>query len=124
MTIEPSCFAVIGQSEFKAFIASHPDIAIHIIKNLIRRARRLTENVKSLALMDVYGRVARLLLDLASEHDGRLVISEPVTQKEIADRVGASREMVSRILSDLSKGGYIQVAGRRIIINKKPPPGW
>lgn len=124
MTLETSTFSVVTKNEFKKFLTENPDVCVHIIENLIIRARALTDNVKSLALLDVYGRVAKLLLELAHEEDGKLVISEKPTQQEIANRVGASREMVSRILSDLSKGGYINITGKKIIIEKKPPAGW
>jgi CRP/FNR family transcriptional regulator, cyclic AMP receptor protein len=124
MTLETSTFSVVGKNEFKKFLTEHPDVSIHIIEKLIARTRALTDNVKSLALLDVYGRVAKLLLELAREEDGKLVIGEKLTQQEMANRVGASREMVSRILSDLSKGGYINITGKKIIIAKKPPPGW
>ena len=124
MTLETSTFSVVGKNEFKKFLTEHPDVSIHIIEKLIARTRALTDNVKSLALLDVYGRVAKLLLELAREEDGKLVIGEKLTQQEMANRVGASREMVSRILSDLSKGGYINITGKKITIAKKPPPGW
>ena len=79
---------------------------------------------KDLALLDVYGRVARLLLNLAVERDGKLAIPEKLTQQEIAERVGASRDMVSRIFRDLTAGGNITVESRHITINKKPPARW
>jgi len=73
----------------------------------------------------VYGRVARLLLDMAVDNkDGKSVIPEKITQQEIAERVGASRDMVSRIFRDLTAGGYITVESRHITINKKPPARW
>ena len=84
----------------------------------------LTENVRNLALLDVYGRVAGLLLDLAVERDGRLMIIEKLSQKDIADRVGASREMISRIFKDLVAGGYVEIQQRRITINRDLPPHW
>ncbi|MGH8728395.1 MAG: Crp/Fnr family transcriptional regulator [Burkholderiales bacterium] len=124
MTLEPSTFSVVSQSEFKKFLTENPEVSVHIIEKLIARTRALTDNVKSLALLDVYGRVARLLLDLSGGTDGKGVIAEKLTQQEIANRVGASREMVSRILGDLSKGGYIQIADKKIIIKKKPPAHW
>ena len=124
LTLEPSRFAVITKNELRNALAAHPDFAFHVIVKLIRRVRALTENVRSLALMDVYGRVARLLLDLAVEQDGKWVVAEPLTQREIASRVGASREMVSRVLRDLACGGYISIRGRRIEINRKPPVAW
>ncbi|MGH8718027.1 MAG: Crp/Fnr family transcriptional regulator [Burkholderiales bacterium] len=124
MTLEPSKFAVVSKLELERYLIENPEVALHIIKRLISRARALTENVKSLALLDVYGRVARLLLDLSGGPDGKGVIAEKLTQQDIANRVGASREMVSRILGDLSKGGYIQIADKKIIIKKKPPARW
>jgi CRP/FNR family cyclic AMP-dependent transcriptional regulator len=69
-------------------------------------------------------RVARLLLELAEEKDGRMVVNEPLTHKDIASRVGASREMISRIFSDLSDGGYIRKEDRLLVIARKPPPRW
>jgi CRP/FNR family cyclic AMP-dependent transcriptional regulator len=95
-----------------------------VITNLIRLARGLNENVKNLAMLDVYGRVARMLLDLAVEKDGQLVLPEKFTQKEMANRVGASREMINRILRDLTIGGYIKVESGRITIHKTPPARW
>jgi CRP/FNR family cyclic AMP-dependent transcriptional regulator len=121
LTLEPSRFAVITKSEMRNALAAHPDFAFHLIVKLIRRVRALTENVRSLALMDVYGRVARLLLDLAVEQDGKWVVDEPLTQREIASRIGASREMVSRVFRDLVVGGYISTQNRRIEIIRKPP---
>ena len=74
--------------------------------------------------MDVYGRVARLLLELAREENGRLVTEEKLTQQDIASRVGASREMISRIFKDLTTGGYISIDKKRITIHKTPPRHW
>ncbi len=124
MTLEPSTFCIIPKEGFRQFLREHPDFAIHLIQNLIKRTRVLTENVKSLALLDVYGRVARLLLDLATEQDGQLVVTEKLTQQDIANRVGASREMVSRILKDLASGGYITVQGRQVTIKRALPRRW
>ncbi|MBI3043632.1 MAG: Crp/Fnr family transcriptional regulator [Betaproteobacteria bacterium] len=125
MTLEASKFLIIPKSDFRRFLSANPDFAMKLINRLVRRVRTLTENVGSLALLDVYGRVARLLLDLAVEQeDGRLVVRERLTQKDVADRVGASREMVSRIFKDLVTGGYIEVNDRRITINRNLPPRW
>jgi CRP/FNR family cyclic AMP-dependent transcriptional regulator len=124
MTVEPSRFAVIPKANVRDFLRDHPDFAVHLIERLIDRSRSLTDNVKSLALMDVYGRVARLLLELATDEDSKLVIHEKLTHQDIASRVGASREMISRIFKDLTLGGYITVEQRRITINKTPPRHW
>lgn len=124
MTMEPSQFAVISRTDFKNFLLKHPNISLHVITSLIRLARGLNENVKNLAMLDVYGRVARMLLDLAVEQDGHMVITGKLTQREMANRVGASREMINRILRDLTTGGYIKVEVGRITIQKTPPARW
>jgi len=124
MTLEPSVLAMVSRENFEGFIQAHPEFTLRLIKKLIHFTRGLTNSVRSLALLDVYGRVARLLLELAVEKDGKRVIPEKLTQREIASRVGASREMIGLILRDLSVGGYISVAGREITINREPPKHW
>ena len=124
ITLEPSRFLIVPKSDFKQFLLDNPPFAVRLIEDLIHRVRSLTENVKGLALMDVYGRVARLLLELAEKRDGSMVITHKLTQQDIASRVGASREMISKIFKDLSAGGYITVEHKRITINKMPPPHW
>lgn len=124
ITLEPSTFAVVSRESFEGFVSARPDFTIRLIKKLIHLTRALTNNVRSLALLDVYGRVARLLLELAVERDGKRVIPEKLTQREIANRVGASREMIGLILRDLSVGGYISVSGKEITINREPPKHW
>lgn len=124
MTLEPARFAIVSREAFTAFLRAQPEFALRLLKKLIGRARALTDNVRSLALLDVYGRVARLLLELAVEEQGKRVIPERLTQQDIASRVGASREMISLILKDLAAGGYISVSGKRITINREPPKKW
>jgi CRP/FNR family cyclic AMP-dependent transcriptional regulator len=125
MTLEPAQFAILSRADFKEFLLRHAEVALQLIENLIRVARGLNQNVRSLAMLDVYGRVARILLELAVDQGGgKLVIPEKLTQKDIAARVGASREMINRILRDLTTGGYVTVEGGRITINKAPPARW
>ena len=124
MTLEPAKFSVISTDEFKRFLTEHPDAGPELVMSLIHRVRELTKTVGNLALLDVYGRVARLLLELAVEVNGEMVISERLTQQDMASRVGCSREMISRILKDLRTGGYLKMDGERIIIAKSPPRGW
>jgi CRP/FNR family cyclic AMP-dependent transcriptional regulator len=123
-TLEPSKMAIIPNQVLRGFLASHPEAALQLIRGLIGRVRQATESLKDLALLDVYGRVAKLLLELARESDGRLVIDQRLTQQEIADRVSASREMVSRIFKDLTTGGYISSQGGKIVIERRPPRAW
>jgi len=124
ITLEPCQLLVVPKDAFREFIEDHPAFAFSLIGKLIARVRTLTENVKSLALMDVYGRIARLLLELADEREGVLVIAERLTQQEIANRVGASREMVSRIMKDLTTGGYITQSREGIVLHRRPPLNW
>jgi CRP/FNR family cyclic AMP-dependent transcriptional regulator len=95
-----------------------------LIQTLIHRLRGATENVKSLALSDVYGRLVRLLNTLAVDSGGTIKVLEKLTQQDIADRVGASRDMIGKLLKDLVAGGYLLVEDRQITIVKKLPPGW
>jgi len=124
MTLEPSRFLVVQKSDLRDFVMKTPAFALSLIEKLIHRARSLTANVKSLALMDVYGRVARLLLELAEDTGDKLTIPQRLTQQEIASRIGASREMVSRILKDLSSGGYLTQSRTGIVLHRKPPAHW
>ena len=124
MTMESTMFSVVSRDPIREEIRRNPDFALDMISKIIDRARLATNSVKDLALLDVYGRVARLLLNMAVEKDGKLEIPEKLTQQEIAERVGASRDMVSRIFRDLTAGGYITVESRHITINKKPPARW
>ncbi len=124
MTTEATTFSVVSRDPIKEAIRRNPDFALDMISKIIDRARLATNSVKDLALLDVYGRVARLLLNMAVERNGKLEIPEKLTQQEIAERVGASRDMVSRIFRDLTAGGYISVESRHITINKKPPARW
>ena len=121
MTTEKSTFLVVSKADFKKLLSTHPDIAFNLIQGLTRRVRGLTENVRSLALLDVYGRVAKTLLSLAADENDKLVVQEKLTQQDIANRVGASREMVAKILKDLSIGGYISIDHKRITINERLP---
>jgi CRP/FNR family cyclic AMP-dependent transcriptional regulator len=124
MTVEASKLAVIQREDFRRFLAENAQAAFALIVTLIRRARTLTRTVGNLALLDVYGRVARLLIDSASEESGHLVVTEKMTQQEMAERIGSSREMVSRILTDLKAGGYISIESGRIVIRHSMPKHW
>ena len=124
MTVEPTTCAVVNRAQFRDFILVHPDFAMHLIDRLIHRLRVTTGNLKSLALSDVYGRLVRLLNALAQDVDGRQVVPEKLTQQDIADRVGASRDMIGKLMKDLVAGGYLTVEERTIVILKKLPTGW
>ena len=124
MTVEPTTCAVVNRAQFRDFILAHPDFAMHLIDRLIHRLRVTTGNLKSLALSDVYGRLVRLLNTLCQDIDGKSIVPEKLTQQDIADRVGASRDMIGKLMKDLVAGGYLAVEDRTIAILKKLPTGW
>ena len=124
VTIERSRLAVIRQSEFRKFVAENPDFAMQFILKLITRTRALLKNVKGLALLDVSDRVARLLLDMATEENGKLIITEKLSKRDIANRVGATREMASRVFKDLVSSGYIELEPQKITIARRLPQQW
>lgn len=125
MTLEECRVWLISKKDFETWLLQHPQITILLLKDMSSRLRQLTDNVKSLALMDVYGRVARTLLHLAKQQgDDKLVIDQRLTQQDIANMVGASREMVSRIMKDLVAGGYVSIERNAIIIHEKLPSHW
>ena len=124
MTLEPCRIAAVKMADLRAFLLRHPEFQHVLVRKLIRRVRALTRHVHDLALLDVYGRVVRALEGLACEEDGRQIVPQVLSQQSIANLVGASREMVSRILKELRVGGYIGIEDRRIVILRKPPAAW
>jgi len=122
VTTEQCQFCIIHKSDFNHVLDNNPGLVRNLMKGLSQRLRLANKNIESLALMDVYGRVARTLLQFSKpEDDGTRVIHEKLTQKDIASMVGASREMVSRIFKDLTAGGYITVKSGIITITEKLP---
>lgn len=124
LTVEPSTCVVVSRSEMRDFISRHPDFALHLIGRLIDRARRATENIKQLALSDTYGRLIKLLDSLARPEGTAWIVAEQLSQQDLANRIGASRDMVSRLLRDLAAGGYISIHHRSITIHRKLPLNW
>jgi len=124
--VEATVCSMVARDALRSAIHADPEIAMRMIATLIDRNRNATVSLKNLALMDVYGRVARLLLaqDFEPGTDGLAWSRERLTQQEIANRVGASRDMISRILKDLRTGGYIAVREKRYAILRRPPARW
>lgn len=123
-TLERSELAIIRQSAFRKFVGENPEFAMQLILKLIARTRGLLKSVKSLALLDVSHRVARLLLEMATEEDGKLIITQKLSKRDIANRVGSTREMASRVFKDLVSSGYIELENKRITIAKRLPQHW
>ncbi len=118
MTKERCETMIIGRSDFLRFVERHTDILWNVINALLAKLRKATEQIESLAFLDVYGRLARILIENQDE-DG--VIREKFTQQELADMVGSSRETVSRIFNELVSGGYVRKVKGRVVILKKLP---
>jgi len=115
---------MVRRAEFERMLVARPDLAFHLIQTLIHRLASLTERMRGLALMDVYGRMLRLFDEVAQAEDdgGRPVVR--LSQQAIAERAGASRAMVNRIVQDLERGGYIACARGRIELLKPLPKRW
>ena len=121
--MENTSLKVLSYQAFHDCLQSTPAIGINVMTSLAKRLRDADRKISNLALMDVYGRVASTLLELAITTDGKLVVGEKLSQQDIANMVGASREMVNRILKDLSDRGFISIESKQIIIHdhRLPP---
>lgn len=124
MVLERAELLQIPRPAFMSLIAEHPSCMQVVVRNLVARIRSLTDNVRVLALADVFGRISRLFDSLAVTQDGVKVINRQLSQQELANMIGASREMVNRILRDLVTGGYIAVEPHRIVLRRKLPLRW
>ena len=124
-TLEPTECARVGGRVLKEHIAEHPDFAFELLAKVIRRARAATVSATQVALNDVYGRLAQLLRSLARP-DARShgVIEQRPTHLEMANRLGCSREMVSRLMKDLERGGYVVREGALMRLDRELPPRW
>lgn len=108
ITLETSECAVLTRRTLEQYIAAKPEFAFELLAKVIRRARAATLNAKQLALNDVYERLVLLLKSMTvEESDGVRVIRDRLTHQEMANRLGCSREMVSRLMKGLAEGGYV-----------------
>ncbi|HOB94911.1 MAG TPA: Crp/Fnr family transcriptional regulator [Aquabacterium sp.] len=125
ITLEASVCTVVGRRTLERFIAERPEFAFELLAKVIRRARSATLSARQLALNDVYGRLKALLLGLAQvQDDGTQRVVDRLTHQEMANRLGCSREMVSRLMKDLERGGYVTVDGHQFALNKPLPQRW
>ena len=116
VAIEPCELLSIAKRDFKKCLAENFEMAQAVMRGLVRRLRDADRKIGSLALLDVYGRVARLLLDMAETVDGEKIVTKRLPKQDIAKMIGASREMVSRVMKDLQMGGYIEMRGSTIVL--------
>jgi CRP/FNR family cyclic AMP-dependent transcriptional regulator len=115
-TIEPCELLTITRADFNKCLQGNFDLTMNVIRGLVKRLREADKKIGSLALMDVYGRVARLLLEMAETVDGQKVITKKLTKRDIAKMIGASREMVSRVMKELQTSGRIEVRAGEILL--------
>ncbi|MDP3132051.1 MAG: Crp/Fnr family transcriptional regulator, partial [Burkholderiaceae bacterium] len=109
---------ILGRDEFARCLPENTSMAYAVMKGLVQRLRQADRTIESLALMDVYGRVGRVLKEAAREESpGHWVIEGKVSRQDVAKMIGASREMVSRVIKDLEERGFIQTLpdGRTLI---------
>lgn len=125
ITLDACICSVVTRHSVREHLVVHPEFAMELVTQVIRRARSATETARQMALLDVYGRVISTLE--SEEGPGKPeapVLLQQITHQSIASRVGASREMVSRLLKDLEKGGYIELGVKRITLLRKLPARW
>lgn len=124
--MEPSTCSVIMREVLLDYIGQQPEFALELMGRLIRRARLATESARNVALIDVYGRLVRLLNQLALDPNaqGERMLGERLTHQAMSQHLACSREMVSRLLRDLETGGYIEVRDRWIWLLKPLPARW
>jgi CRP/FNR family cyclic AMP-dependent transcriptional regulator len=115
-TIEPCELLTITRADFTKCLQENFDLTMNVIRGLVKRLREADKKIGSLALMDVYGRVARHLMETAETIDGQKVVTKKLTKQDIAKTVGASREMVSRVMKELQTSGRIEVRARQILL--------
>ena len=123
IALEDSTLLTLERRAFAAHLEQYPQTALQILAEMSRRLRRADSVIGNLALLDVYGRVARFLRELAADEgeqiDGGLVIRQRPTQQEIASMVGTSRETVSRALSEFQRRGFLEMTGRKIVLRSQ-----
>jgi CRP/FNR family cyclic AMP-dependent transcriptional regulator len=115
---EPCELLAIARRDFKRCLAENFEMATAVMRGLVHRLREADRKIGSLALLDVYGRVARLLIDMSEEVDGQKIVTRKIAKQDIAKMIGASREMVSRVMKDLQTGGFIEMRGSSIVLHE------
>ncbi len=113
---EPCELLILSRDAFHRCMQDNFQVALKLMQILVGRLREADRKIESLALLDVYGRVARLLLDMSVEEDGKRVLKQKISKQDMARMIGASREMVSKVMRDLELSGYIVSDGNVLTI--------
>ena len=122
IAIEPCELLSVTRRDFKKCLVENTEVAMTVLRVLVRRLREADRKIGSLAMLDVYGRVARLLLDMSENVNGEKVVTKRLPKQDIAKMIGASREMVSLVMKDLQMSGYIEVRGSTIVLRDTITP--
>lgn len=123
--MEPSQCVVVGRDELRKFLVTHPDFTEYLVLALIQRLRLATRQIRGLALSDVYARTVEVISAEAIEHEGVVHLPRGLTHREIAERVGATREMIGRIMRELERGGFLKRdEQRRLVMVGAFPKRW
>jgi CRP/FNR family cyclic AMP-dependent transcriptional regulator len=118
VAVEACELLILSKRDFKKCLLDNFEMAMTVMRGLVKRLREADQKIGSLALMDVYGRVARLLLEMSETVDGQKVVTKKLAKQDIAKMIGASREMVSRVMKDLQTGGAIEVRAGSIFLRE------
>lgn len=124
VTLQRTEVVVIAKSTFVACVEKNPTIALIIIRTMTRRLRRATITIRSLALENVYQRLSAKLKELSEPSEDVVALPRKYSNYELGNMIGASREMVGKILNDLAAGGYIEKRQNRWFLLKDLPANW
>lgn len=124
VTLEATEVSSISKKDFMEIIGENPDIAFSIIHALTQKMRRATDTIGALALKNVYQRLALKLLELAEDNNGETVITTRYSHLELSKMIGASREMVGKVMAELTHGEYIELRDKKLHLLKDFPHDW
>ncbi len=124
IAVEDSDVLNLSHQHFDSFLNNHPEICPALFKSLTSLIRKMDETICTLTSRDIYGRLVQALYNAAKEQADGTLITQRLTHQDLAEMVGSSREMVSRIFKELKTGGYIEVDKKQIIIKKQLPNRW
>ncbi|OGT79788.1 MAG: hypothetical protein A3H91_08210 [Gammaproteobacteria bacterium RIFCSPLOWO2_02_FULL_61_13] len=116
MALEPCDLLVLSKREFRKCLSENFEMTMTVMRCLVQRLREADRKIGNLALMDVYGRVVGLLMEMSEVIDDQHVVTQKVVKQDMARMIGASREMVSRVMKDLQLRGIIEVRGKAIYL--------
>ncbi|NOT84160.1 MAG: Crp/Fnr family transcriptional regulator [Methylococcaceae bacterium] len=123
-TLESSVCGIITRADFLSWLTLYPAVAIDFLGILSEKVKYLTEKIKQLALFNVYERTISVLKDMARQEGDCFIIDNRPTQQELASMVGASREMVNKVMKELTRGGYVVVLDKSLRIEGRLPSNW